>query len=140
MKRFLMTSLAILILVSSCFVISCGSNTEIQGEQMLYTADTSLGEGDTVFTLVVVHIDGTEINFQISTNKSILSDALTEVGILEGHDDIYGMYIDKVNGITQSWDVDKSYWAVYEGDAYASSGIDGISIVNGAAYKLVATK
>ena len=140
MKRFLMTSLAILILVSSCFVISCGSNTEIQGEQMLYTADTSLGEGDTVFTLVVVHIDGTEINFQISTDKAILSDALTEVGILEGHDDIYGMYIDKVNGITQSWDVDNSYWAVYEGDAYASSGIDGISIVNGATYKLVATK
>lgn len=140
MKRFLMTSLAILILVSSCFVISCGSNTEIQGEQMLYTTDTSLGEGDTVFTLVVVHIDGTTVNFQISTDKSILSDALTEVGILEGHDDIYGMYIDKVNGITQSWDVDNSYWAVYEGDAYASSGIDGISIVNGATYKLVATK
>ena len=140
MKRFLMTSLAILILVSSCFVISCGSNTEIQGEQMLYTADTSLGEGDTVFTLVVVHIDGTTVNFQINTNKSILSDALTEVGILEGHDDIYGMYIDKVNGITQSWDVDNSYWAVYEGDAYASSGIDGISIANGATYKLVATK
>lgn len=140
MKRFLMTSLAILILVSSCFVISCGSNDEIQGEQMLYTADTSLGEGNTVFTLVVVHIDGTTVNFQISTDKSILADALTEVGILEGHDDIYGMYIDKVNGITQSWDVDNSYWAIYEGDAYASSGIDGISIVNGATYKLVATK
>jgi hypothetical protein len=140
MKRFLTVSLAILVLILSCFVISCGSNDEIQGEQMLYTADTSLGEGNTVFTLVVVHIDGTTVNFQISTDKTILSDALTEVGILEGHDDIYGMYIDKVNGITQSWDVDNSYWAIYEGDAYASSGIDGISIVNGATYKLIATK
>lgn len=141
MKKFLTVSLTILMLLMSLFVLtSCNKDDGVDGEEMLYTEDTTLGTGSTTFTLIVEHMDGTKINFTVSTNKTILSDALTEVGILQGREDIYGMYIEKVNGITQSWDIDKSYWAIYEGDSYASSGIDGITIKPGATYKLVASK
>jgi len=141
MKKFLTVSLTILMLLMSLFVLaSCNKDDGVDGEEMLYTKDTALGTGSTTFTLIVEHMDGTKINFTVSTNKTILSDALTEVGILQGHDDTYGLYIDKVNGITQSWEVDQSYWAIYEGDSFASTGIDGITIKPGATYKLVASK
>lgn len=137
MKKILSISLALLMIIF--FAMSCKKNEGGEGD-MLYTSDTALGNGSTVFTLVVEHIDGTKINFTISTDKAILSDALTEVGIMQGHDDTYGLYIDTVNGVTHDYDTDQTYWAIYEGDDYASTGIDGITIVSGATYKLVASK
>lgn len=140
MKRTLLFTLTILMLTMSVFMVSCvDKNGGGQGE-MLYTEDTTLGNGNTTFTLIVEHINDKKVTFTISTDKAILSDALTEVGILEGHDDIYGLYIDSVNGVTHDFNTDKTYWAIYEGNNYASTGIDFITIVNGATYKLVASK
>ena len=141
MKKLLVTFLAILMIL--CFVVSCnnsGANTNTDEAQMLYTADTSLGSGATTFTLVVEHIDGTKINFTISTNEAILADALTSIGLVVGHDSTYGLYIDSVNGIAHNYNKDGIYWAIYEGDNYASTGVDGITIVEGAVYKLVASR
>ncbi len=141
MKRLLTISLALLMLiVSSLMIVSCANKDGGGQGDMLYTEDTSLGTGETTFTLVVKHINDKSVTFTISTNETILSNALAEVGILEGHDSIYGLYIDTVNGVTHDFNTDKTYWAIYEGDEYASSGIDGITIVNGTTYKLVASK
>ena len=141
MKRLLSVTLIALVLALSLFIIACNQDSDIEsGGDMLYTADTSLGSGATTFTLVCEHIDGTKINFTISTSKEILSDALTELGILQGHDSTYGLYIDAVNGVTHDYDSDQTYWAIYEGDSYASTGIDGITVSSGAVYKLVASK
>ena len=140
MKKTLSITLTLLMLIMSLFVVSCvDKNGGGQGE-MLYTEDTALGTGSTQFTLIVEHINDKRVTFTISTDKTILSEALVEVGILEGHDDIYGLYIDSVNGITHDYNTDKAYWAIYEGDSYANSGIDGITVANGAIYKLVASK
>ena len=140
MKRTLLFTLTILLLTMSIFMVSCVDKNGGGQGKMLYTEDTALGTGDTQFTLIVEHINDKKVTFTISTDKKILSDALVEVGILEGHDDIYGLYIDSVNGISHDFKADKTYWAIYEGDAYANTGIDGITIVNGATYKLVASK
>lgn len=152
MKKILSLLLALMMLLASvCMLASCNdtedesssSQSESQsstGDGRIYTTDTTLGNGATTFTLVVEHIDGTKINFTIKTDKAILSDALVEVGVLEGHEDTYGLFIDKVNGVAQLWEVDQTYWAIYEGESYATTGIDGITIVAGATYKLVATK
>lgn len=142
MKKLVALSIMLLVMISSLFVVSCKDDEYAPepGEKMLYTEDTELGTGNTTFTLIVKHIDGKQINFTINTSKTILSDALIELNLVKGHDDTYGFYIDKVNGITQSYNTDKTYWAIYEGESYASSGLDGITIVNGATYKLVASK
>lgn len=141
MKRLLIISLTLLMLImSSLMIVSCVDKDGGGQGDMLYTEDTTLGTGDTTFTLIVEHINDKKITFTINTNEAILSNALTGVGILEGHDSTYGLYIDSVNGVTHDFNVDQTYWAIYEGDDYAQTGIDGITIVNGATYKLVASK
>jgi hypothetical protein len=140
MKKILAISLTILVLMLCIFAVaSCKKDSDGDGD-MLYTSDTSLGTGETTFTLIVEHSTGEKINFTISTSEAILSNALTGVGILQGHDSTYGLYIDSVNGITHDFNTDGYYWAIYEGEEYAQTGIDGITIVNGATYKLVASK
>lgn len=141
MKRLLIISLTLLMLImSSLMIVSCVDKDGGGQGDMLYTEDTTLGTGDTTFTLIVEHVNDKKITFTINTNEAILSNALTGVGILEGHDSTYGLYIDSVNGVTHDFNVDQTYWAIYEGDEYAQTGIDGITIVNGATYKLVASK
>ena len=141
MKRLLIISLTLLMLImSSLMIVSCVDKDGGGQGDMLYTEDTTLGTGDTTFTLIVEHINDKKITFTINTNEAILSNALTGVGILQGHDSTYGLYIDSVNGVTHDFNVDQTYWAIYEGDEYAQTGIDGITIVNGATYKLVASK
>ncbi len=140
MKKTLLLTLTLLILIASCFIVSCVDRNGGGSGEMIYTEDTKLGEGATTFTLIVEHINEKKITFTINTDKTILSDALTELGILEGHDSAYGLYIDAVNGVTHDYDTDKTYWAIYEGDNYANSGIDGIAVEAGATYKLVASK
>lgn len=140
MKRILSLTLIALMLVMSLFVVACVDKNGGGTGEMLYTEDTSLGEGNTTFTLIVEHINEKRITFTINTDKTILSEALVEAGILEGHDDIYGLYIDSVNGIAHDFNDEGIYWAIYEGDSYATTGIDGITITNGATYKLVASK
>ena len=137
MKRILSVTLLLLMLA---FCVSCVDRNGGGSGEMLYTEDTALGTGSVQFTLIVEHVNDKKVTFTINTDKTILSDALTEIGILEGHDSTYGLYIDAVNGVTHDYNTDKTYWAIYEGDAYASTGIDGISVVNGAIYKLVASK
>lgn len=140
MKRTLLFTLTFLMVIMSCFMVSCVDKNGGGSGEMLYTEDTTLGQGKTTFTLIVEHINDKKVTFTINTDKAILSEALVEVGILEGHDDIYGLYIDSVNGVTHDFSTDKTYWAIYEGDSYANSGIDGITIVSGATYKLVASR
>ena len=89
---------------------------------------------------LVVDKDGNETSFAISSDKKTVGDALLAEGLIEGENGAYGLYVKKVNGITADYDTDKTYWAIYEGEAYASTGIDGITIVNNATYKLVASK
>lgn len=140
MKKTLLITLTLFMLIASLFVVSCVDRSGGGQGDMIYTEDTSLGTGDITFTLIVEHINDKRVVFTVNTSKSILSEALKEVGILEGHDDTYGLYIDSVNGVTHNYKTDKTYWAIYEGDNYASTGIDGISIKEGATYKLVASK
>ena len=92
-----------------------------------------------ITSVTVNNVDKT-ITFTINTDKTILSDALLELNLITGHDSTYGLYIDSVNGISHDFNTDGIYWAIYEGNDYAQTGIDGITITNGATYKLIASK
>ena len=140
MKKLLSLSLTVLMLFGCLFIFSCVDRDGGGQGEMLYTEDTALGIGETTFTLVVKHTNDRTVTFTINTSKAILSDALTEVGIMQGHDSTYGVYIDTVNGVTHDYSVDQTYWAIYIGDDYSLVGIEHIEIENGATYKLVASK
>ena len=99
-----------------------------------YTEDTTLGEGSTVLT-VIVSAEDKDITLTVNTDKTTVGAALSELKLISGADGMYTV----VNGITADWNVDQTYWAFYENDAYAMTGLDDTVIATGVTYKLVRT-
>ena len=65
-------------------------------------------QGSKEFTVIVVHKDGTQKTFTYRTDEEYLDKALLAEGLMEGHEDQYGMVIDKVDGEAAIWDVDQA--------------------------------
>lgn len=107
-------------------------STEVQSSEE--TKITVLGEGQTKFLLTVVDKDGNETSFEIHTAKETVGDALSELGLIEGEESEYGLFIKTVNGITADYDTDGTYWAFYINDEYAMSGADSTSIEKDTTY------
>ena len=101
---------------------------------------TVKGEGNTVFYFHVVDGEGKETKFEIHTDKTTVGAALIELGLIEGDEGDYGLYVKKVNGITADYDVDGTYWALYEGDNYAMQGVELTEIQPGATYAFKVSK
>ncbi|MBQ3094458.1 MAG: DUF4430 domain-containing protein [Clostridia bacterium] len=95
-----------------------------------------LGEGATVFDLKVTDADGSSTAYEIRTDKDTVGAALLELGLIEGEESQYGLFIKAVNGITADFDADGTYWAFYVNGEYAMSGVDTTAIEAGAAYEL----
>ena len=95
---------------------------------------TVKGEGATVFYFNVVDKDGNETKFEIHTDKETVGDALLEVGLIEGEEGPYGLYVKKVNGILADYDVDGTYWSLYVNGDYALAGVDSTDVTAGATY------
>jgi len=76
----------------------------------------------------------------VHTDEKTVGDALTSLGILEGEEGPYGLYIKSVNGIAADYDKDGVYWAFYVGEEYASTGVDMTDIEDGASYALKVEK
>ena len=108
-------------------------------EDAATTTDPSVrGEGDTEFIFKVVTKSGEEKTFTVRTDKTIVGDALQEVGLIEGDDSQYGLYVKVVDGERLDYDIDGKYWAFYVDGAYAPKGVDSTEIEAGKVYSFVA--
>lgn len=107
-----------------------GTETKAPAEAVI------LGEGSTIFTLTVVDKDGGEALFEIHTDKETVGDALMELGLIDGEQGTYGLFIKTVNGITADYDKDGVYWAFYINGEYALAGVDSTVITEGEDYSL----
>ena len=96
----------------------------------------TLGTGETEFPLIIADQDGTEIRIIVRTDKTVVGEALQELGLLEGEEGQYGLYVKVVNGIRADYDKDKVYWAFYINGDYAMSGVDVTEICAGDEYAL----
>lgn len=103
-------------------------------EAVLLEDGSVLGEGSKEFTFTVVDQAGDSISCRIRTDKTMVGEALQELGLLAGEEGPYGLYVKTVNGITVDYDKDKKYWAFYINDAYAVSGVDVTEIAAGESY------
>jgi len=137
MKKILSLTLVLLMIFSLTFMASCNDE---EPEQMLYTEDVTLGTGTGTLLFTVEHIDGTKINFTIKTDKTILAEALLEHGLIEGPVESYGIYVKKVNGITQDYDKDGTYWSLLIDGEYAMAGADFTDITPGVRYTFKASR
>lgn len=99
------------------------------------TAATAVGEGTTGFMFKVVHLDGSEKLFNVSTNKTKVGDALMESGLISGENGPYGLYVKTVDGELVDYDIHGKYWAFYVDGAYAPTGVDTTNIEAGKTYE-----
>ena len=95
-------------------------------------------EGAKAVTIVIVHKDGTEKILEYNTDLGYLSELLLEKELVTGYaSEEYGFTIESVDGVVADWAVDGAYWALYEGDEYATTSAAGIVLVDGGVYKLI---
>ena len=96
-------------------------------------------EGGKEITVTVVHGDGSEKKFTYGTSAEYLSELILSEGLVEGESGEFGLMITAVDGETASWEENRSYWALYIGEDYATTGADGIVLTDGGEYSLVYT-
>ena len=94
-------------------------------------------EGSKTVTVTVVHSDATQKAFVYKTDLEYLSELVSAEKLAEGVAGTYGLEIRTVDGETASWDENRSYWALYIGEDYATTGADGILLTDGGEYSLV---
>ena len=95
---------------------------------------TSVGEGQTAFLFTVVDADGKETAFDVHTDETTVGAALLALGLIDGDDSEYGLYVKTVNGLTVDYDKDGKYWAFYVDGEYAATGVDSTDITAGSTY------
>ena len=94
--------------------------------------------GKKTVTVVIVYQDGTEKSQEYTTEAEYLSELLVAEGLVDGYEsEEFGYTITAVDGIYLDWATDNAYWALYEGDAYATESAAGIVLTDGAVYRLV---
>ncbi len=127
MKKLFAVLLAALMLLSLC---ACAAAPA--GET---TAAAAAGKS---FTVTIVHQDGSEKIFSCKTQDKFLGDVLEAEGVIESEGADEGMF-HTVDGEKADWNENGSYWAFYEGEEYAMTGIYDTEIVDGGVYRLVYT-
>lgn len=136
MKRI--TVITVLIL-SLLLTVSCGNTVDTQ-DKILYESTGSsaieIGTGDNYFDFSVTDAEGTVYNFHVHTDKTIVGEALEELGLLEGTEGEFGLYVNRVNGIYAQYEETGTYWAFYVNGEYASAGIDMTEISEGSSYEM----
>lgn len=140
-RKLLSSVLCIVLIVAmALFTTGCGDGTgkgtasASEQNTTLQTDGTVLGEGNTQFAFTVVDKDGSETHLEIHTNKETVGDALAELGLIDGENSEYGLYVKTVNGITVDYDKDGVYWAFYVNGEYAQTGVDSTAITEGGSY------
>ena len=139
-KRLSFILCIVLIVAMALFTTGCNGSKE-NGETAGTLKDSTVvadsgqvGEGSTVFSFTVTDQDGNETEFEVHTDKETVGDALLELGMIDGDESEYGLYVKTVNGITADYDTDGVYWAFYINDEYAPTGVDSTTITEGERY------
>lgn len=142
MKNFKQSLSSVLLLVliaaMALLAVGCGDNTP-QGNETPKTSAVSsdktvLGKGAKVFDFTVSDFDGKETAFEIHTDKETVGEALIELGLIDGDEGEFGLYVKSVNGIGADYDKDSKYWAFYIDGEYAMTGVELTPIEDGKTY------
>ncbi|MBQ0037502.1 MAG: DUF4430 domain-containing protein [Clostridiales bacterium] len=143
MKRWLRIFLCVVLIAAMALAaVGCTDKTEsAPGDASItYTDGSELGQGEKAFALTVTEQDGKESHFTVHTDDATVGEALLDLGLIQGEQGDYGLYVKTVNGITADYDTDGVYWAFYVNGEYAATGVDTTAITDGADYALKVEK
>ena len=132
MKTKILT-LTLALVLALGMLLSCGETVDLWNDAT-YKENTTLGEGEKSFSLVVSYKENS-ITITVKTNEKNLGDALYSLNIINDP-----AFFDTVNGIKADWNADKAYWALLIGGEFASVGASEVEIKGGENFKLVYTK
>lgn len=125
--KILSLVICIMLIAAMAFsVCSCGKQSDKVGTEFSFTFEFTEGKGEYTKTK--------DNAFLVKTNEKTVGDALYALGLIDGDEGDYGLYIKSVNGITADYDVDATYWALYIDNAYALSGASDTPIEEGKCY------
>lgn len=130
--------LALCAAVLAAVLLTKGNSTEI----VTASETVTVGEGSTRFSLSVVDGEGKETLMDIATDEQMLGAALQKLGVLEGDDGPYGLYVTAVNGIKAKYEEDGHWWCLYvredgsEEYIMATAGVDTTEVKQDGAYRL----
>ncbi len=134
----------VLVAAIALFTFGCNDSTnqpETPATEATTTAEpTAIGTGATVFSFSVTDADGKTVDFTVSTDKTLVGEALQDVGLVSGDEGPYGLYVKTVNGKTLDYDKDGMYWAFYINGEMAPTGVDMTEIKSGDTYSFKAEK
>ena len=130
MRKLLSFILCIVLIAAMALLVTgCSDKTETpkasepaQTEATKAPASTEVtekGEGKTSFNFEVTDLDGKTTKFLVKTDKTVVGEALLEVGLITGEEGPYGLMVSAVNGDTADYNKDKAYWAFYTNGEYA---------------------
>lgn len=94
-------------------------------------------EGEKNITVTVVHGDGSEKSFTLSTDLGTLGGALTEAKLIVGNDGEFGLFVTAVDGETADESAEQ-WWCFADRDGnMLPSGIDTTPIADGDSFSAV---
>lgn len=127
MKILKISALLVLMAAMVLSVISCGKEEEVtDGAEITITVE-------------VIKKSGESKEFEIVTTSTTLADALVDAGLVEGTEDMYGLYITTVDGEVADYSVDSSYWALSKDGEYLMTGASQTTIADGEHYEITYT-
>ncbi len=143
-KALLIVAVLIALILTA---VSCGKTasdtptTAVAGTTVAASGEAvELGTGSKHFSLKVVDASGEENSFIIGTDEATVGEALQKLGLIEGEEGDYGLYVKTVNGITADYDTDGTYWAFYINGEYAMTSVDMTEITENTEYMLKVEK
>ncbi len=130
-KKLLCLLFVLMIAASVCVLASCGKEESKKPEGEAQDAK------EVSFTFTVVDKDGNKTDYQITTTKTTLRQALADEKLIGETEK--GALVNTVCGVTLDYQKDGAYWALYIGDEMAMVGTDDIRPEEGGAYSFVYT-
>ena len=123
LKILLSALVIVLMLVSVC---ACSDNGASNGNEV-------------TFSLTVVHADKSEKEFEITTDKSNLRQALEDENLISGTESEYGLFVTTVDGETADYSKNESWWNLLKSGESSPTGVDGCTIADGDRFEFVYT-
>lgn len=116
-----------------------GVTEDMIGVEVVYTTEAIVdgaeyGEGEKSFTLEVTDADENVVSCVINTDATTVGEALCDLGLIDGDDSEYGLYVKSVNNMTYNYETDGKYWAFYIDGEYAMTGVDDTDVTDGSTY------
>lgn len=111
----------------------------ILGAALLYKAFAPAAQaGAKHIEIEVVHADGGSRDFSLDTDAETLRAALDELGIVEGDEGEYGLYVTAVDGESAD-DSAQEWWCFTKGGEMLMTSVDNTMIQDGEHYEATFT-